>query len=62
MFKINNKMTSLWNFYCDLWTYFSLFPSDSIIDFKVLIVDWTSSFSCAVLQVVTQSIHLLKDY
>ena len=47
MFKVNSKnigttsVTSLWYFYCSLWTYFTPFSSVFIIDFEQVNVRWT---------------------
>ena len=46
MIKVTNKntrttsKTSLWCFYCYLWTYFTAFSSITIVDFEEVNVSW----------------------
>ena len=44
LFKINNR-TSLWCFYCQLWTYFTSFSRVFIVGFEQVNVSWASTSS-----------------
>ena len=56
-------MTSLWHFYCWLWTYLTAFSSVSIVDFKQVNVSWEAA--CVYwrfFQLGSNNLHLLKCF
>ena len=61
MFNVNNKstrtmsMTSVWCFYCQLWTYFIPYSTVFSLDFEQVNVSWVNKKNCSMFAVSTQS-------